>query len=152
MTESAQTAAASPQKAAELWQFQAFKRPGEFDPDEIAEEETKDNSIYVIAEEMPMFPGNFMAMERFLSENIRYPQKALKEGLEGTVVVELVVEKDGSLTNIRVIRGVAPCLDEEALRVINMMPKWKPARQHNRIVRSLYRIPVPFTLPSKEKE
>ena len=152
VTESSQTAAASPQKAAELWQFQAFKRPGEFDPDEIAEEETKDNSIYVIAEEVPMFPGDFMAMERFLSENIRYPQKALKEGLEGTVVVELVVEKDGSLTNIRVIRGVAPCLDEEALRVINMMPKWKPARQHNRIVRSLYRIPVPFTLPSKEKE
>ena len=125
---------------------------GEFDPDEIAEEETKGNSIYVIAEEVPMFPGDFMAMERFLSENIRYPQKALKEGLEGNVVVEFVVEKDGSLTNIRVIRGVAPCLDEEALRVVKMMPKWKPGRQHHRIKRCVFRVPIYFNLPSKEKE
>ena len=81
-------------------------------------------------------------MFKFLAENLKWP--CYEKHVEGTVITEFVVEKDGSLSNIKVIRSVEPCLDQEAVRVIKLMPKWKPGRQRGRVLRTLFRVPVTF--------
>ena len=106
------------------------------------------------AEESPEFTGGEVARVQFLMDNLRYPMEAKEKKLQGRVAVYFVVEKDGSLTNFEVVKSVHPVLDEEALRVVNLMPKWKPGKVRGEAVRVQFQIPINFTLvdskPKKE--
>lgn len=92
------------------------------------------------------FPGGVEAMKKYLAKNINYPEVAMVNGDQGKVFVEFVVEKDGSITNVKILRGVSREIDLEAKRVISQMPKWKPAAQKRKYVRSRARIPINFIL------
>ena len=112
---------------------------------------TNDKTFDVV-EQMPEFPGGQIAMLDFLSKNIRYPEEAHKAGIQGRVVATFVVEKDGSISNAKVMRSIDPLLDAEALRVINSMPNWIPGKQDGKPVAVKYTIPVTFKLNSSEKK
>lgn len=112
---------------------------------EEAEEESS-QQIFVIVEEMPDFPGGQSALLQYLKKSIKYPVIAQENGIQGRVTCTFVVEKDGSVTDVQVARGVEPSLDREAIRVINAMPKWKPGKQRGKPVRVKYTLPVTFRL------
>ena len=95
---------------------------------------------------MPEFPGGQSALMKYLSENIRYPVIAQENGIEGRVICSFVVERDGSITDVQVVRGVDPSLDKEAVRVIQSMPKWKPGKQRGKPVRVRFTLPIVFRL------
>ena len=95
---------------------------------------------------MPEFPGGNGALMKFISETIKYPEAALKEGREGRVVVQFVVESDGTVADPTVVRRLDPDFDEEALRVVSAMPKWIPGRQGGKAVAVRYTIPVTFRM------
>jgi len=97
-------------------------------------------------EDMPEPVGGFDAMYAFLQENLRYPANARDKGIGGQVFVEFVIEKDGSVTNVKILTGVDPELDAESVRVVSMMPKWKPGKQNGKPVRTFYQIPIRFTI------
>lgn len=103
---------------------------------------------FIDVEVMPEYPGGQKALFAYLSENIRYPQIAKENKIEGRVIVGFVVEKDGSISNVEVVRSVDPSLDKEALRVIKSMPRWKPGKIRGKPVRVKYRVPVNFKLTS----
>lgn len=103
--------------------------------------------IYVAVEEPAEFPGGQAAMMRWIQENLRYPESAKENGISGRVVVKFVVEKDGSVHNPQVVRGVSRELDKEAERLIESMPAWRPGRNNGIPVRSYYNLPVTFRLP-----
>lgn len=105
-----------------------------------------EDPIFRVVEENPEFPGGEDARIKFLQENTNYPRIARDAGIEGKVIVGFVVEKDGSISNVEIIRGRVQSLDEEALRVVKIMPKWKPGKQRNRAVRAHFRMPVVFML------
>ena len=102
--------------------------------------------VYDVVEQMPAFPGSPYALYEFLTQSIQYPEEARKNSIQGRVIVTFVVEKDGSITNARVVKSVDPLLDAEALRVINVMPKWNPGKQNGEPVRVKYTVPVSFKL------
>lgn len=99
-----------------------------------------------MVEQKPEFPGGEAAMYKWLSDNIVYPSAASEEGVQGRVVVEFVVDRDGSITNVKVVRQRHPALDKEALRVIKAMPKWIPGRNNGQPVKVTYTLPVTFKL------
>ena len=101
---------------------------------------------FLFVEVYPEFPGGDDARIDFLHKHLNYPQSAREAGLEGIIFVEFIVEKDGRLTNFSITRGVAPVLDNEVLRVLKMMPKWKPGQQRGKAVRVQYQMPVTFAL------
>ena len=108
---------------------------------------TPDNPIFEVVEHMPEFTGGGMpALMEYLSKNIKYPEAAMKKGIQGRGIVQFVVEKDGSITNVKILRGVDPELDKEAVRVVSAMPKWKPGTQKGEAVRVKYTVPVMFRL------
>ena len=113
---------------------------------EEVEEEAKEEEIFVFVEEEAGYPGGEEARMKFLNDNLVYPAQAREAGLEGKVFIEFVVEKDGRLTDIRVKKSVAPSLDNEAIRVVKMMPKWNPGKQRNTAVRSRFTMPINFKL------
>jgi TonB family protein len=100
--------------------------------------------VYDIVEQMPQFPGGPQGMFRFLSETVKYPEKAKKAGLSGRVIVTFIVEKDGSISHPEITKGISEELDAEALRVVSAMPKWVPGRQNGKAVRVKYILPVTF--------
>ncbi|HLS71320.1 MAG TPA: TonB family protein [Chitinophagaceae bacterium] len=102
--------------------------------------------IFRHVEIMPEFPGGEAAMYRYIQRNVKYPTEARRNQIEGTVYVEFVVKPDGSISNVRAIRGPGGGLQEEAVRVVKSMPSWKPGRQNNRAVSVLFSIPINFTL------
>ena len=102
------------------------------------------NKAYDVVDEMPQFPGGPSALFEFLSKNIQYPKEAEDANLQGRVIVSFVVEKDGSVSNAKVVRPIDPLLDAEALRVVNSMPKWIPGKQNGEAFRVKYTIPVTF--------
>lgn len=105
------------------------------------------NGIFEVVEHMPEFPdGGMSALMEYLKKNIKYPEAAMKKGTQGRVTVQFVVEKDGSIANAKVLRGVDPDLDKEAVRVVSVMPKWKPGTQKGEAVRVKYTVPVMFRL------
>lgn len=104
------------------------------------------NKVFDIVEEMPSFPGGQGALMSFLSSNIKYPVVAQENGVQGRVIVGFVVERDGSITDVKVMRSVDPSLDREAQRVVKAMPKWKPGKQNGSAVRVKYTVPVVFRL------
>lgn len=109
-------------------------------------EEPVEEEIFEVVEEMPEFPGGPAEMMKYLNNNIRYPTIAQENGIEGRVIVQFVVNSDGSIVDANVVRSVDPFLDKEALRVINSMPKWKPGKQRGKSVRVKYTLPVMFRL------
>ena len=115
--------------------------------DNYVEEEEPEDVVFVVVEKMPEFPGGAQAMHKFLAENVKYPVIAQENGIQGRVVCQFTVNKDGSLVDIEVVRsGGDQSLDKEAVRVIKSMPKWKPGTQRGRAVRVKYTIPVDFKL------
>ena len=111
----------------------------------VVQEEPKDeNHIFGVVEQMPSFPGGNKALMKFLDDNLRYPAEARAMGIQGRVVVTFVVERDGNIDSIKVVKKVSPELDREALRVIRLMPKWNPGKQNGKTVRTKYTIPVIF--------
>ena len=116
-------------------------------PVTVVEEEPEEQTIFEVVEQMPEFPNGGMAgLMQFLSKNIKYPTIAQENGTQGRVTVQFVVNKDGSIVDAKVIRGIDPYLDKEALRVIGTMPKWKPGMQRGKPVRVKYTVPVMFRL------
>jgi len=107
-----------------------------------------DNTVYdgSVIEKFPEFEGGMAAWSKFIQRNLRYPAQAQEEGTQGKVFVSFVVEKDGSVSNVSVIRGIGSGCDEEAVRVIKKSPRWKPGMQHNNPVRVRYNIPLSFIL------
>lgn len=112
-----------------------------------------DHPVYDVVEVMPQYPeGGMPGMMQYLAKNIRYPANAQKNGIQGRVTVKFVVNKDGSLSDVGIIRGVNPELDAEAIRVISAMPKWKPGMQKGKPVRVRFTVPVMFKLTDAQKE
>lgn len=110
---------------------------------EPAEEETK---VFDVVEVMPQFPGGPTALFEYLSKNIKYPVVAEENGVQGRVIVTFVVERDGSITDVQVVKSVDPSLDKEAKRVVSSMPNWIPGKQNGSAVRVKYTVPVTFKL------
>jgi TonB family C-terminal domain len=110
------------------------------------EEEVQEETIFEIVEKMPEFPGGQAALMQYLSKNIRYPTIAQENGTQGRVIIQFVVNRDGSVVDPVVVRSVDPYLDKEALRVISTMPKWNPGQQRGKAVRVKYTVPVQFRL------
>ena len=106
----------------------------------------EENKVFDVAEEMPSFPGGNAALMEFLGKNIRYPAVAEENGISGKVIVAFFVGKDGSINDVKVVRGVDKSLDNEAVRVVKSMPKWKPGRQNGIPVAVRYTVPVVFRL------
>ena len=113
-------------------------------------EASNSNKAYDVVDEMPQFPGGPSKLFEFLAKNIRYPAEAEKAGAVGRVIVSFVVEKDGSVSNAKVVRSINPALDAEALRVINGMPKWTPGKQNGEATRVKYVVPVNFRLQNEK--
>jgi len=113
------------------------------EPEPVKEEETK---VFDVVEQMPSFPGGPSALMQYLNSNIKYPVVAEENGVQGRVVCTFVVEKDGSITDVRVVKSVDPSLDKEAVRVVKGMPKWIPGKQNGSAVRVKYTVPVTFRL------
>ncbi|MBQ2857099.1 MAG: TonB family protein [Bacteroidaceae bacterium] len=117
-----------------------------YTPVEVEEEEVEEQQIFQVVEEMPEFPGGMAECMKFLGKNIKYPTISQENGVQGRVIVQFVVNRDGSIVDPVVVRGVDPYLDKEALRVIASMPKWKPGKQRGKEVRVKYTVPVTFRL------
>ena len=114
--------------------------------DNIQQDTTKKEMVYDMPEHMPQFPGGADAMEQFINDNITYPPEATAKRIQGKVYVQFIVEKDGSLSDINIRRGAHELLNEEAIRVIKLMPKWKPGSMRGKTVRVRYTIPITFGL------
>lgn len=112
----------------------------------VAEEEETSQPIFTVVETMPAFPGGDAALLQFLAKSIKYPVIAQENGIQGRVICAFVVNRDGSIVDAEVLRGVDPSLDKEALRVINTMPKWSPGKQRGKAVRVKYTVPITFRL------
>jgi protein TonB len=115
-------------------------------PQTVEEDEPEEQTIFEVVEKMPSFPGGNSAMMQYLSKNIKYPTISQENGVQGRVIVQFVVNRDGSIVDIKVLRGVDPYLDKEAVRVVSAMPKWTPGEQRNKPVRVKYTLPVMFRL------
>jgi len=113
--------------------------------EEEAEDE-KEDEIFVFVEDQPGYPGGDKARIKYLQENIKFPVMAIESGIQGTVYVTFVVEKDGRITSVKVLRGIGGGCDEEAVRVIKKMPRWKAGKQRGRSVRVQFNMPVRFVL------
>lgn len=112
-------------------------------PEPPKEEESK---VFDVVEQMPSFPGGQQALMQWLSSNLQYPVIAAENGVQGRVIVRFVVERDGSVSNVQVVRSVDPSLDKEAVRVVSNMPNWIPGKQNGEAVRVNYTVPVMFKL------
>ncbi len=102
--------------------------------------------VFTVTEKQPAFPGGEQARQEFMEEELRYPYEAMMEGAQGTVFVTFVVRYDGNITDVRVLRGVTPELDEEAVRVVSLMPRWEPGMQRGEPVSVRFNMPIRFRL------
>ena len=139
----------------EEWVTEGFVEPNfdgaAEDEDLVESNDTLDgDEIYQIVEEMPKFPGGEAELFHYISKNIYYPQEAKEKGIQGRVFIGFVIEKDGSVSNIRNLRGVDSELDAEAIRVVKSMPKWKPGKHNGEFVRVSYQIPILFKLEDQQ--
>ena len=121
-------------------------------PDEPIKDNMKPdkNGVYQIVEEMPQFPGGEKALMEYIAKNLTYPQEARDKGVEGRVFIGMVIEKDGSVSNVKVLRGISQECDAEAVRVISSLPKWKPGKMKGEPVQVSYQIPINFKLAEKQ--
>ena len=102
--------------------------------------------VFDVVEVMPQFPGGQDSLMSFLMHTVKYPKEAMEKGVQGRVVVQFIVEKDGTVSSPNVIRAVTPALDQEAIRVVQSMPKWAPGKQRGKEVRTKFTLPVTFRL------
>lgn len=112
----------------------------------VSDQVSDSNAVYTVVEQFPEFPGGDEARMLFLRKNIKYPRSAQEEGIQGTVYATFIVEKDGSLSDIKILRGLSSDINSEVIRVIKLFPKWIPGKQNGKIVRVQYNIPVRFVL------
>lgn len=125
----------------------ANKAQEEFVPVQVEqEEEVAEDEIFIVVEEDPEFPGGLEALNKYLAENIKYPQLAKENNITGRVYVTFVVEKNGTVANVKVLRDIGGGCGAEAVRVVKAMPKWKPGKQRGQPVRTQYNVPVGFYL------
>lgn len=117
-----------------------------YEAPEIEEEEIVEAEIFTVVEQMPEFPGGAAEMTRFIQKNIKYPMMARESDIQGRVYINFVVEPDGSVSNVTVMRGIGGGCDEEAVRIVNMMPKWNPGKQRGVAVRCSFTVPIVFRL------
>jgi len=111
------------------------------------EEEVEEEQVFIVVEQMPTFMAEgYKDFREYIAKNIRYPEEAAQNGIQGKVYVQFIVEPDGTLSNIKVIRGLAPSIDEEAIRVVKSSPKWQPGCQREKPVRTQFTVPIVFTL------
>lgn len=110
------------------------------------EAEVQEQEIFQVVENAPAFPGGDLGRMKFLQDNIKYPIMAKESGIQGTVYVTFVVERNGSVTDVKILRGIGGGCDEEALRVVKNMPKWEPGKQRGKPVRVQFNMPIKFTL------
>jgi len=106
----------------------------------------KNDMVFDVVEVMPQFPGGQIAMLQYLMKNIKYPEQVVKEGIQGRVTVSFIVEKDGSISDVKPVLSVHPLLNKEAVRVVKSMPKWTPGKQNGKPVRVRFNLPVMFKL------
>ena len=118
----------------------------EFTPPEIEEEEIVEAEIFKVVEEMPEFPGGAAKMMEYIQKNIKYPMMARESDIQGRVFVNFVVEPNGEISNVEVLRGIGGGCDEEAVRVVKSMPNWKPGKQRGSAVRCAFTVPIIFKL------
>jgi protein TonB len=111
------------------------------------EEYDEENQLFMVVESMPEFPGGEKALQEYLKDNLQYPESAKEAGIQGRVFVTFVVESDGTIRDVKVLRGIGGGCDEEAVRVVKEMPEWKPGMQRGKPVRVQYNLPIKFTLP-----
>ena len=126
----------------EEWDTEGFVEPNF---DEAVEDEDRPG-VYMIVEQMPEFPGGDKELYQFIADNLKYPAEAKEKGIKGRVFVNFIVEPDGSVSDIRVLRGIGGGCDEEAVRIVESMPKFKPGMQNGEAVRVSYTVPVNFKL------
>ena len=117
-----------------------------YEAPEIEEEEIVEEEVFLSVEENPEFPGGPGKLLEFVQKNLKYPMMARESDIQGRVFVGFVVEKDGSITNVRVLRGIGGGCDEEAVRVVQSLPKFKPGKQRGNPVRVMYTLPIVFKL------
>jgi TonB family C-terminal domain len=110
-----------------------------------------ENEPFIIVEQMPEFPNREDSMKAFINKHLVFPPEAIKDGKEGMVICSFIVNKDGSLSDIEVIRGIHPLLNAEAIRLIKSFPKWIPGKQGGKAVPVKFTLPIRFTLPEKKK-
>lgn len=106
----------------------------------------KGEQIYDIVEQYPEFPGGYSALTEWIDDNLKYPVEAAMDGIEGRVIVQFIVRPTGKVVDAEVVHGIAPSLDKEALRLINIMPSWIPGRQKGKAVNVRYTLPITFKL------
>ncbi|WP_455530917.1 energy transducer TonB [Segatella salivae] len=106
----------------------------------------KNDMVFDVVEVMPQYPGGQIAMMKYIMENIKYPKQAMKEGIQGRVTVRFIVEKDGSISDVKPVLSVHPLLNKEAVRVVESMPKWTPGKHNGKPVRVRFNLPVMFKL------
>ena len=119
------------------------------DPDKVDQylAERKDTiNVYDCVEQMPSFPGGTQKLKEFIEENLRYPKELEETCVQGRVIVRFIVERNGKLSNVKVVKSVHPVLDKEALRIVKLMPRWIPGRQNGITVRVKFYIPIIFRL------
>ena len=106
----------------------------------------KNDMLFSVVEVMPQYPGGQIAMMKYIMENMKYPEQAMKKGIQGRVAVSFIVEKDGSISDVKPIHSVHTLLDKEAVRVVKSMPKWSPGKQNGKPVRVQLIVPIMFKL------
>jgi len=109
-------------------------------------------SVFTYVEQMPEYPGGAAEMLRFIKENLKYPEEALEEGLEAKVFVKFVVDENGAINNVTSVRPAGNGFDEEAIRVVESMPEWKPGKQNGQAVKVNFQIPIRFSIPKEEND
>ncbi|MBT3622250.1 energy transducer TonB [Flavobacteriales bacterium] len=114
--------------------------------EEIEIEEEDDEEFFMVVENMPEFPGGDLGLMKYIQKNVKYPAIAKEYNITGKVYVNFIVDKSGSVTNVKIVRGVDKNLDAEAVRVVKSLPKYKPGKQRGKAVRVMYTIPINFTL------
>lgn len=105
-----------------------------------------DQQVFDVVEQMPEYPGGMQALFEYLSQNVQYPEDAKAQKIEGRVIATFVVETDGCISNVEVVKPAFPSLDAETVRVLSGMPKWAPGKQNGKVVRVKYTVPINFSL------
>ncbi|HYV92068.1 MAG TPA: energy transducer TonB [Chitinophagales bacterium] len=114
------------------------------------QEKVSKDSVHTYVEKMPEFPGGNAGLTKFLQKNLRYPPEAREKGVEGRVVTQFVVDEDGTITDVQILRGIGGGCDEEVIRVLKMMPRWIPGTQNNLPVKVFFKMPVTFALGEED--
>ena len=110
------------------------------------EPEIIETQPFISVEQMPVFPGGLSGLYKYFRDNLKYPEMAKESGISGKVFIRFIVERDGNVSNVEVLRGIGGGCDEEAMRIVSEMPQWEPGRQRGVAVRVLYTIPIKFSL------